>query len=84
MDTERIWPATTGKGMGSEKATAPLGIVKEGREEKVTGTRVVGMMEDEPEVLLAGRARVTAVMGRSEAPKALLIWRRMVVAGWVT
>jgi hypothetical protein len=48
----RIWPGEeTGKEMGSEKSTAPLGIVKEGEPEKVTGWRVEGMMAGEPEVL---------------------------------
>ena len=84
MVTLRICPAVTGKEMGSEKTTAPLGTVKESDPEKVTGLREEGRMAGEPEVLFAGRAMDTAVMGRSEAPKALLICSRMVEAGWVT
>ena len=80
--------AFTGREMGSEMARAPLGMVNEGEpEEKVTGWRVEGRMALEPapeEVRLVwGRATVTAVMGRSEAPKALLNWRRIVGADWV-
>ena len=80
--------AFTGREMASEMARAPLGMVKEGEpSEKVTGWRVEGRMplEPAPEVVpfVEGRATVTAVMGRSESPKALENWRRIVEAGWV-
>ena len=79
----------TGRGMGSEMARAPLGMVKEGMPpEKVTGWRVSGRMALDPAPLdavpgVGGSATVAAVMVRSEPPKALLNWRRMVGADWV-
>src|SRR3954462_13844329 len=82
METERTAPAATGKSAtGAEKATGPVGTAR-GDEpaEKVTGREEPGTMADTPEVLLAARATVTAVMGRSEPPKLLEICSRMVGA----
>lgn len=69
---------------GSEKTTAPLGTVKEGLPEKVTFWRVSGSMALAPAAPLAGRATVTAVMGRSEPPKTLLNCNLMFEAFCVT
>jgi hypothetical protein len=83
MVTVRIWPAVRGKSIGSEKTTAPLGTMKDGEPEKVTVCRVEGRMAGVPRVLLKGRATVTEVMGRSETPKALENWSRILEAFWV-
>ena len=48
---------------------------------KVRGFRVVVSMPETPALPEVGRAMVAAVMGRSEPPKVLLIWRRMRSAG---
>jgi hypothetical protein len=64
--------------IGSEKATAPLGTVKLGLPEKVTCWRVDGWMLLLPEVPFPGSATVTAVMGRSDAPKVLVNCSRIV------
>jgi hypothetical protein len=77
-----VW-ALTGKRSGSETTRAPLGTANEGDPEKVRCWRVPGRMAGEPAVPLAGRAMVAAVMGRSEPPKALLNWNRIVDASWV-
>lgn len=68
--------------MGSETATAPLGMRKSGwPPEKVTVLMVPGLIAPEPAPALdAGRATVTAVIGSSEPPKALLKLNRMVEA----
>jgi hypothetical protein len=66
-----------GKLRGSETARAPLGMEMEEFPEKVTLWRVEAWIWWMPAVLFAGRATVTAVMGRFVTPKALDICRRI-------
>src|SRR3569833_866053 len=74
MLTVSTLSAFTGKSMGSETARAPLGIVPLAwPPEKVTALREDGLMLDVPTEPFARTATVTAVIGRSLTPKALLI-----------
>ena len=83
MRVTLVWALTLNL-MGSETARAPLGIEMDLEPEKVRCWRVSVRMAGDPAVLFTGRAMVAAVMGRLEAPSALLNWNRMVEASWVT
>ena len=62
---------------GSDTARAPLGMEIVSFPENVTFWRVEGWIWWMPAVSFAGRAIVTAVMGRFVTPKALEILRRI-------
>jgi hypothetical protein len=66
--------------MGSETASAPLGIVKDVFPLNVTVCSVLGWIALTPAAPWSGRATVTAVMGRSFSPKALEMRIRIVLA----
>lgn len=62
---------------------APLGMVKLGKPEKVSGARVSGLMAGFPAEPFSGTAMVAAEMGRSEPPKAFEMTRRILGADCV-
>lgn len=76
--------AFTGKSMGSDTTSAPLGTENDGAPLKVMLRSVAGWIADVPEEPLKGRATVTAVMGRFVVPKALEKTRRIWEAGTET
>src|SRR5689334_8142197 len=63
--------------MGSETASAPLGILMELLPEKVTFCSVLAWISWMPAVWLMGKATVTAVMGKFEPPKTFEILIRI-------